>query len=216
MVEVSKTKYPLNPTLKWTDSEGRLTSEAFRIIRAIGELINNITIEDGEVTADKISVDSLEAISAVLGNVIIDGDLVVNGTLTTPKHQNNSITIFSGTTPSGTVNFSLTEQTIQTHVVTSDGGAVLLVVGANVGFTTIGASNFGPTTWRIRKNGTDVDSRQINVDDSWTGLQTWVWIDTSPGTSPNTYTLTTIADVSGPQLAHYTNQAVIAAFGGKK
>lgn len=286
MVAVEFQQYPLNPTLRWTTADGRLTSEGFRMMRAISAIVSNVLISSQEittemladlavtadkvgneaiiaakiaagailadkiaanavtaaaiaaasittekiaadaVTADKILVNELAAISAVLGNVQVNGNLLVNGTITAGKYgllsvptgavQNNAITIFSGTNPGAKNAFSTTETTIQTHPVTSDGGAVLLMVSANVGWTTPGGSNWGPTTWRIRKNGSQVSVRNIVVDDSWSGLQSWFWIDPSPGTSPNTYTLTTQASDVGPTYTHFTDQAVIIAFGGKK
>ncbi|WP_152522364.1 hypothetical protein [Sphingobium sp. HDIP04] len=61
---------------------------------------NSVTtdkLDAGAVTAAKISVTSLAAISANLGNVAISGNLVVDGTITTGKITNNAVnkTVYS-------------------------------------------------------------------------------------------------------------------------
>lgn len=48
------------------------------------------------VTADKISVNNLAAISATLGNVVVNGSLIVNGTLVTGKAASEAWTIIRG------------------------------------------------------------------------------------------------------------------------
>lgn len=189
-----KKKYPLNPTLRWTDSDGRLTAEGFRIIRAIGEIIETITIEDGEVTAEKINVVNLEAISAVLGNVIIDGDLIVNGTITTPKYNDGSISASIVATSVGPVSLGGSFATIQTAVVTTDDGAVLLNSTAN-----IWSSNAAPfdayCEMRLLRNGSTVHT--------WIGGHIWAssgdtnkrfsrtynYRDSSPGVGSVSYEL---------------------------
>ncbi len=59
-------------------------------------------IQAGAVSADKINVTKLDAISAVLGNVIVDGNLVVNGTLTNAKIGSGQVG-FGGTFAGGVV-----------------------------------------------------------------------------------------------------------------
>lgn len=191
MVEITRKKYPLNPTLKWVDSEGRMTAEGFRIMRAIGDLINNITIEDGEVTADKIQVDSLEAISAILGNVIINGDLVVEGTITTGKVAMNAISELTALVQVGSAG--------------PDGGTILSgaipVSGTNTGllltFTgfmdkpTEGAGNFGYWTITLNRNGVPIQATPLlYYDDNFSYQPVASFIDPTPGTNP-TYSLTT-------------------------
>lgn len=111
MVEVTKKKYPLNPTLRWTTQDGRLTTEGFRIMRAVSDVLETVSIEDGEVTTDmiaagaitagKITVTSLDEISTFLGDVAIDGDLIVGGTITTSKLEDNAVTATATNTVSG-------------------------------------------------------------------------------------------------------------------
>lgn len=203
MVEVTRKKYPLNPTLKWTDAEGRLTAQGFRIIRAIGELIENITIVDGEVTTDmiaagavtagKITVDSLEAISAVLGNVVVEGDLIVEGTLTTTKLGANAVTeVTTGDQvgikgPSGDTIVSVAVP------VTSTGNTGVLVTFT--GFATLpssSASNFGLWALQLYRDASLIGQTPfLYYDDNFSYPIVASFIDEAPGTNP-TYSIVSV------------------------
>jgi hypothetical protein len=192
MVEVARRKYPLNPTLKLVNGEGRATSEFFRILTAIGNLIENITIQDGEVTADMISVDSLEAISAVLGNVIIEGDLIVEGTITTGKVAPNAISELTALLQGGTVGPN--GDTILSGAVpvtSTDNTGLLLTFTSFMDLPTPNASNFGYWTITLNRNGVAIDTTPpLYYDDNFSYQPVASFIDPAPGTNP-TYSLTT-------------------------
>lgn len=92
MAKINSKEYPVTPTMRLTDNEGRATGDFFRLLKALATIAETITIEDGEIKAEMIDVVNLEAISAVLGNVVINGSLVINGTVTTGKLGSNAAT----------------------------------------------------------------------------------------------------------------------------
>lgn len=195
MVEVTRAKYPLNPTLKLVTPEGKATSEFFRILRAIGDLISNIEIEDGEVTADKIQVESLEAISAVLGNVIVNGDLLVEGTVTTGKVALNAISELTAllqvgsTGPSGGTVLSGA-----VPVTSANNTGLLLTFTAFMDLPAPNASNFGYWQLHLRRNGVTIDSTPLlYYDDNFSYQPVASFVDENPGTNP-TYSITTSLD----------------------
>lgn len=57
--------------------------------------VGDSNVQDDAIKARHIQVDSLEAITAVLGNVVVTGSLIVDGTLVTSKYADNSITALS-------------------------------------------------------------------------------------------------------------------------
>jgi hypothetical protein len=198
MVEVTRAKYPLNPTLKLVTPEGKATAEFFRILRAIGDLISNIEIEDGEVTADKIQVDSLEAISAVLGNVIVNGNLLVEGTITTGKVAQNAITEVSIGQQVGSGNPDGTTLCSAIVPVTSTSNTGVIVTFTAVqGLPVVNAANFGSWRVRLKRNGVMIASTgDIYYDDNFANLIAVQFVDANPGTNP-TYEIYA-STISGP------------------
>ena len=71
-------------------SNGTALSTPFYVEAGVA-YINNAYIKD--LTADKLQVTSLESISATLGNVVVTGSLIVDGTLITAKMASNAITV---------------------------------------------------------------------------------------------------------------------------
>jgi hypothetical protein len=187
MVEVTRAEYPLNPTLKLVTPEGRATAEFFRVLKAIGDLISNITIEDGEVTADMISVVSLEAISATLGNVVIDGDLVVNGTITTGKVAQNAITEVTAAAQVSPVGPSgQTVVGVAVPVTTTGNTGVLITFNGFMSLPTPDPANFGTWGLYLTRNGVIIDSTAaLYYDDNFTYPVTAAFIDDAPGLNPS-------------------------------
>lgn len=186
MAEVKKKKYHVSPTMRWADGDGRLTGEGFRLMKAIAELVEAVTIEDGEVTADKIQVDSLEAISAVLGNVIIDGNLVVNGTITTGKVALNAISeITVGVQAGSGAPNGAPLITIAVPVTATSTTGVILTFTAVQGLPSVNAANFGSYDLRLTRNGIVIaTSGAIYYDDNFASNMAIQFVDPTPGTNP--------------------------------
>lgn len=198
MASITTREYPITPTMRWVDSEGRLTGEGFRLMKAVAELVEAVTIEDGEITADMISVTSLEAISATLGNVVIDGDLVVNGTITTGKIALQAVTEITialqggGVGPSGAL-------VLSADVPVTDTGTtgVLIQFAGFMDKPVFDAANFGYWSIQLYKNGSPIDGTPgLFYDDNFSYQPVAFWVDESPGTDPE-YEIYTVLG-SGP------------------
>ena len=197
MVEVTREKYPLNQTLKLVTPEGRATSEFFRVLKAIGQLIGNITIEDGEVTTDmiaagaitagKITVTSLDEISTFLGDVAVDGDLIVGGTITTGKVATNAITDITVALQVGSA--APSDQTVLSSgvpITSSDKTGVLINFTGFMDVPSAGASNAGYWGLDLYRNGVKIDTTgAIFYDDNFSYQPVATWVDETPGVSPS-------------------------------
>lgn len=138
MATISKNTLQYNRAVRLVGKDGRFTGQGWNAVEPLFELADAVTIEDGEVTtakiaadavtADKISVTSLEAVSATLGNVVVDGDLIVNGTLTTSKHEADSISdaVYAFTSGNTGLNPGHGTKVLQTVTLTTVGGRVSL------------------------------------------------------------------------------------------
>ena len=217
MASISARRYQINPTTIFVGADGKLTGEAYRLMKAISNIVNAVTIDDGEVvtsmiaadavTADKISVANLEAVSATLGNVVVDGDLIVNGTLTTPKHEANSITQGAAANGSNiTVDDSDGETEIHTDDITVDfGGDVSILFNSLAGSAN---SKFPLTTYRLKRNGTTILTKAWYVDDIEGTRDTIMNFVDQPGTGTHTYSVTceVAADGAlGSNVINHTN-----------
>lgn len=203
MVAINKQVYQISPRSRFTDGHGYLTGEAYRMLSAISEILNSVTIEDGEITAEKISVTNLEAISATLGNVVIDGDLVVNGTLTTPKYVPNSV---SQPVASNGADITVTsgggETEIHTEDITLDYAGDVTILFNSLAQST--NSNFPLTTYRLKRNGTPIVTKSWYVDDQEGSRDTILaFVDENPGTGDHTYSVT--AQLNSPTAVAHTN-----------
>jgi hypothetical protein len=173
------------------------------------------------INADKFTVGDGTGTGTVpfrieAGITYIEEAVIKNLSLVTGKLADNAVTLSSNTTPSGLIMFTTSEVTYQTLVFTSDDGQNLILASLYVGWTTSLPSAFGNVKFRIRKNGTEISSRTVAVDDSWASIQTWFVTDQDPGTSANTYTLTAQALGAGGAIRHFGDQATLAIIGGKK
>lgn len=195
MVKVERKKRHLSPTTRFISQEpgqeGRLTTDGFRLMKDLAEFISLIEIEDGEITADKISVESLEAISAVLGNVIINGDLVVEGTITTGKVAMNAIselTALIQPVPVGPHGSTILSGTVP---VSGTNTGLLLTFTGFMDKPTSDPANSGYWTITLNRNGTPIATTPLLFyDDNFSYQPVASFIDPTPGTNP-TYSLTT-------------------------
>jgi hypothetical protein len=181
MVEVTRAKYPLNPTLKLVDAEGRATAEFFRILRAIGDLINNIAIEDGEITTQMLEAEIIRVSTLFADEVIITGKVAPNAiTELTAGLQVGLVG------PNGDVAVD-----VDVPVTTTNNTGVLLVYTAVMTLPTPNAANFGTWGLTLQRNGVTIDSTPLlYYDDNFMYPVVASFVDETPGTNPN-YTLTT-------------------------
>lgn len=146
--------------------------------------ITAVKLAANSVTADKINVANLAAISATLGNVTVNGSLIVNGTLTTAKYGAQSIVNIGYGVDTGDYAFGTGEQTAASVSLSTAGGrcAVMAVLCVE--------HNGSDTTVRlaIKKNGsTQVDEAVATVLNGKYASGTLLWVDNSPGTTTATY-----------------------------
>jgi hypothetical protein len=163
------------------------------------------------VTADKIDVNNLAAISATLGNVVVNGNLIVNGTITTPKIGTQQVTRGDTVTVSGQANLTRGLQSFCSATVNSipAGAAVNIVASVVIGWHAANSSAFGNVDLWVTRDGTRVGSKKtVKVDDSWAGLQTWAVTDNSP-VSGAEYEVIAQATQDGATLEHYAEQGTI-------
>lgn len=228
MASVTKRKYPLNPTLRWTNENGRLTAEGFRIIRAIADVIENVSIVDGEiteqmladlavtadkigtgavvaakiaagsVTAAKISVSSLEAVSATLGNVIIDGDLVVNGTITTSKVELGGITEVTTATQPVAVGPNGNQILLVDVPTIADNTGVLIQYVGFMTLPTANPANVGGWQIYLYRNASLIAATPVlDYDDNYAYPVSIVFIDENAGIDPEYQLLTHLVSGAG-------------------
>lgn len=143
-------------------------------------------IAAGAVTAGKISVSSLDAISATLGNVTVNGALVVNGSISTLKYE--FVSIINAAYAINTNDFNIGSSP-------SDGSVVAIACAGGKVFvkgTAVLFGNSGDQTIRmyIFKNGGLVLNEAVTtVLSGKFATGTLVWQDNAPGVAVNTYSL---------------------------
>lgn len=87
-------------------------------------------VQQDAITANKINVSSLEAISAVLGNVVVNGSLIVNGTLITGKAASEAWTIIRGGAAGNPVTAAFGVVKTVTSCIQPSQGKPIMVVGS--------------------------------------------------------------------------------------
>ena len=181
MVEVKRRKYPLNQTLKLVDGEGRATSEFFRILKAIGDLISTISIEDGEVITSMLEAEIIRVSTLFADEVIITGKIAQNAVSElTALTQVGSVGPNGNTIVSGVV-----------PVTTTGNTGLLLTFTGYMSKPTFDPSNFGDWSIQLNRNGVQIGSTPpLYYDDNFAYQPVASFIDPTPGTNP-VYSLTT-------------------------
>jgi len=187
MVEVSRKAYPLNPTLQLVTPEGRATAEFFRILKAIGDLIGNITIEDGEVVTSMLEAEVIRVSTLFADEVII-----------TSKVALQAITeITTGTQP-----FPVGpngNQILITDVPTvADNTAVLIQYVGFMALPSPDPSNVGGWQIYLYRNGSLIAATPVlNYDDNYAYPVSVVFIDEAAGVDPEYQLLTHLVSGAG-------------------
>jgi hypothetical protein len=145
--------------------------------------VDSNQIKANAVKATHIQVSSLEAISAVLGNVTVNGSLVVNGSLITDKIASGAITRADGVVTAGEVSGVPTLQTFAIDA--SDGERLIITASAHM--RSLGQSAEYDTIY-LRRNGSIVASANINTDDEPSSWFSLTYVDNNPGNHTWTFT----------------------------
>lgn len=192
MASVTSSKYPLNPTLRWVTRDGRLTSEGFRIMRAVSAIVDSVTIEDGEVTTDKIAAGSITAEKITASKIDAD-EILQDGTLITDLIAANAVTsVGSAFSEDIEVDEDADEEvTVQTLAFTPTDGEVIISGMIDVGGVNSSGSN-ADYHFRLKRAGSEIIGYQRSVSDNGVIAFTlpFSYVDTSPGTSEVTWTIT--------------------------
>lgn len=175
MVEVTRAKYPLNPTLKLVTPEGRATAEFFRVLKAIGDLISNITIEDGEVKTEMLESEIIRVSTLIADEIIITSKVAPNAiselTALTQSGSNgpNGETLISGTVP----------------IESTNNTGLLLTFTSFMDKPYFDSGNFGYWGLHLRRNGSIIQTTPgLYYDDNFSYQPVASFIDPSPGTDP--------------------------------
>lgn len=208
MAEITQETYPLNPTLRLVNAEGRATSEFFRVLKAIGKVLEAVNIVDGEITTDMladlaVSAEKLGDAAVVVGKLaagsIYVDTLFVNNVVKTGAVASNAIseitailqvgsagpdgdTILSGSVP----------------VTTTGNTGLLLTFTGFMDRPVLDASNFGYWKMHLQRNGVTIDSTpDLFYDDNFSYQPVASFIDTAPGTNPTYSVITSLTSGLG-------------------
>lgn len=192
MATIERRKSVLNPTLRWVAGDGRLTSEAFRFMRSVSALIDSVTVEDGEITTAKIAAGAVTATEITASKLDAD-EILQDGTLITDLIAANAVTSV-GSAYSEDIEVDEdadTEVTVQTLAFTPTAGQVIVNAVLDVGGINAGGNTI--FLFRLKRAGSTVLEYRRDVPGA-TGIQItipMVYVDSSPGTSEVTWTITT-------------------------
>lgn len=179
MAEVKKKKYPISPTMRWISQEagqeGRLTGEGFRLMKAIAELVEAVTITDGEVTTEMLEAQIIRVSTLFADEVVITSKVAPNAI----SDITVGVQVGSGS-PDGSVIVS-----VSVPVTAANTTGVILTFTAVQGLPAPGSGNFGSYAIVLARNGTVIDSTgSIYYDDNFAITMSAQFVDASPGSNP--------------------------------
>lgn len=179
MVEVTRAKYPLNPTLKLVTPDGRATAEFFRVLKAIGDLISNITIEDGEIQTEMLEAQIIRVSTLFADEVII-----------TNKIAPNAISELSVGSQVGSIPpDGSTIVSVVVPVANATTTGVILTFTGSQSVPVSGGGNFGTYSFSVYRNGVYIGgSPGMFYDDNFAVFVALQFVDTTPGLNP-TYSI---------------------------
>jgi hypothetical protein len=198
MTEITKRSYYISPTVRVVDGDGRLTKQGFDIFKAAAELVEAVTVVEGEITTAMLADLAVQASKLDNGAVVIGklaagsihvSTLFADEVVITSKVATNAVSVlgYSQTLTDQTAGNSFVK--IAETTVTTDGGAVLVAAFH------MGETGFGDNDQEIdiRKNGTSIftaaGSHLLNsggnANKGWG--TTYAVRDNSPGVGSVTY-----------------------------
>jgi len=153
-------------------------------------------VSAGAITSEKIQVSSLAAISATLGNVSINGNLVVGGTVSAGKLVSKTLTDQQIAT--GAVSASIMTGkggpvrgggTLQSAFINVPSGFVSIDFNALFELPSPNSSNFGNFACRLFRNGSQIATWVMQYDDNYSYPIALMYKD-DPGSGGFSYTMT--------------------------
>lgn len=164
MAAVSTKRFPLNPTTRWVTADGRLTGEGFQMMMAVSQLVEAITIEDGEITEAMIAdasittakIEDAAITSAKIGNAAITNAKIGNLEVERIKLADGAVTdtYFTGTSTGRNISRSSSWTTLRSFVVTVTDFGVMLA--AHVYMTTLTSEHWTEVGLAVVIDGSDV------------------------------------------------------------
>lgn len=195
MAKIDQQDYPLNPTLRLVNDEGRATSEFFRILKAIGKVLRSVNIVDGEITTDMLmdlAVDATKLDDGAVvvgklaaGSIYVD-TLFVNNVVKTGAVASNAITEVTTAAQVGTGTTASAYLIQATVPVTSTGNTgVLVSFTAFMRRPFVDSSNFGDWRLELHRNGVVISQTpNLFYDDNFAYPVICAFVDETPGTNP--------------------------------
>jgi hypothetical protein len=149
---------------------------------------NNLRVNS--VKAEHVDVVNLEAISAILGDVVVHGSLLVNGTVITGKLPASAITSMTVSSITDlTVSSGGNKGTIKSaSIAVTDGGSVLAMFFCQQSLPAPNASNNGTYTLLLSRGGTPLHQKNFFYDDNFNNAPALLFADT-PGNGTQSYAI---------------------------
>lgn len=207
MVDIQYQSYPLNPTLRLVTSEGRATAEFFRMLKAIGALLQTVTIVDGAITTAKLADLAVQAAKLDNGAVVIGKiaagaiyvhTLFADEVVITSKVAPNAISELTALIQGAAINPGSTLLSGVVPISSVNNSGLLLTLTAFMDRPALGSGNFG--YWRINllRNGVLIDQTPLLFyDDNFSYQPVASFIDSSPGANPSYSVTTTLSSGDG-------------------
>lgn len=201
MAEITRQDIDLNPTMRFTDPQGRLTGEAFRFVSLLRRIVQAVNIVDGEVTEDMladlaVSATKLQDGAVVVGKLaagsIYVDTLFVNNVVKTNAVAPNAISELTAILQAGTAGPNAgTILSGAVAVSSTNNTGLLLTFTSFMDKPTFDSSNVGYWTITLNRNGSPIQTTPpLYYDDNFSYQPVASFIDPTPGTNP-TYSLTT-------------------------
>lgn len=195
MAELDQQDYPLNPTLRLVNTEGRATAEFFRILKAIGKVLKAVNIVEGEITTEMladlaVSAAKLDDGAVVIGKLaagsIYVDTLFVNNVVKTGAVSPNAISELTALTQTGSNGPSgeiLVSGTVPIDSTNNTG--LLLTFTSFMDKPADGSGNFGYWGLNLKRNGVTIQTTPgLYYDDNFSYQPVASFIDPSPGSDP--------------------------------
>lgn len=184
MTEITRKKYPISPTLKLVDEQGRATSQFQRLLRAISELVEAVSIEDGEITTDMLEAEIIRVSTLFADEVIITGKVAQNAI--------SELTAILQTVPAGPSGDTILSGTVP--ISTTNNTGLLLTLTAFMDLPTPNPGNFGYWQMHLQRNGVTIGSTPgLYYDDNFSYQPVATFIDSDPGTNPTYSVITSLS-----------------------
>jgi len=207
MASVSTQKYPINQRMPWVDKDGKLTAEAFRVMRSIADIVSSITIGDGEISTAQLAdaaiteakiADDGPVSTAKIADLAITSAKIEDGAVTEDKIADNAVTtskiladaVTLGASSSGsdiTVTFAAGETEIHTDDIVVTGGEVSILFTAKAESTN---TDKPVTTYRLKRDGVTIATKVWTIGKDEAARDAVIQFSDIPSAGTRTYSVT--------------------------